>query len=133
MKLLATILVGLGLLVTVGFAQSGTFTAQPIQCGSLGLNPEASDLMVIKTGSPFTVPAGKILVITGVGRSTANTGNSAVHINGVSEAVVSTTFGTGSPSSPSIVALPLGLTAQAGDIVDAASSNGRVYGYLQDE
>ena len=99
--------------------------------------PTADQMVRIEqAGGPFTVPAGKILVITGLG-AIGDHGDSNLVIDGVlvAEANTDTPGGAGSSSTPSIRALPAGLTATAGQdvTVSAGGSGGIVLGYLVDE
>lgn len=93
--------------------------------------PHPRDMVQIRQGAPYSVPAGKRLVITGLGL-TDNLGYSLLLVNGQQEATVYTSCSNGGGST--INALPSGLTAAAGSIVEASggSGNARAWGYLAD-
>ncbi len=93
------------------------------------------DAVVVREGAPFTVPTGKLFVLTGLGRVSGSGSSAALKINGATE--LRTYNGSGNdPTEPTVRPLPPGLTANAGDVVDvdngASGSDGRAWGYLVD-
>lgn len=74
------------------------------------------DRVLLREGTPFIVPAGKLFVLTGMG-STGNYPNHSLRVNGVVEA----TGGTRSPHGTTIVEYPLGLVAASGSVVEVVN------------
>lgn len=95
--------------------------------------PRAQDMIQIKEGQPYPVPAGKVLVITALGTK-GGSNTSELDINGVNEVRINTNVNASSFAT--MFHLPPGLTAKSGDIVEpstGSSMNGRAWGYLVDE
>ena len=95
-------------------------------------DPDPHDFVMIREGTTYTVPAGKLFVATAVGQGNfvSSNDNSALRINGVREF-------EGGGGDRSVVDLPAGLSAAAGATVEATNGNGypddaRVWGYLID-
>lgn len=89
------------------------------------------DWVVIAFGVPFTVPEGKVLVVTGLGTSVPPAGGGIIklEVDGVDQ--VSTPSGT---NPTTIKEVPVGLAAAAGSTVAARGSTlARAWGYLVDE
>src|SRR5688572_20767542 len=85
--------------------------------------------VVIREGTPYVVPAGKLLVFTGLGTTLG--GIVGLYIDGGLE----TSASYGSAGNPSVVAIPPGLTAGAASVVTvgfSSSSTGRAWGFLID-
>ena len=77
--------------------------------------------------TPYTVPPGAILAITGVGTRGAGSCQTSLGVNG--DAVVTfTRVNDANVGSVSVYAVPTGLTAHAGDTLDLGC--GVIYGYL---
>lgn len=95
---------------------------------------QARDFVQIRQGQPYTVPTGKILVITALGNEVDNTAG-ILQVNGVTR--LRTFFANGGTGS-SVVEVPRGLTMVAGEVVEVLS-NGTQYpfsvawGFLGDE
>jgi hypothetical protein len=92
--------------------------------------PEPRDMVQIKQGTPYVVPAGKIFVLTGLGDAEA-LDYARLVVNGQIEAIISTGCSNGGGSS--LVAVPPGFTVQAGSTISAEATgtiNGRAWGYL---
>ena len=93
--------------------------------------PRPDQMMRIVNGT-FTVPADKIFVVTGVG-TTGSSGNHNLRINGVFLAQLVTNL---SDEVATIAPIPPGMTASAGDVVEALTTSGAasaiVLGYLAD-
>jgi hypothetical protein len=93
------------------------------------------EAVVVRDGTPYTVPVDKILVLTGLGRSSASPDSAFILIDGVKEVRL---VGGGSDFYESgIRPLPSGLTASAGSLVSVDSNDftikdGRAWGYLVD-
>jgi hypothetical protein len=138
-----SVLVGLGIatLAFVAMAQSPTPIDPVLHPRSL---PQpviaARDMVQIKEGTPFVVPASKILVITGLGRRTYSlNGVAQLSIDGVVEAEVTTGYfltngGYSASDTASIKALPVGLSVHEGSTVavSAGNTDARAWGYLAD-
>jgi len=88
--------------------------------------PDPRDMVQIRYPVPYTVPPGKLLVVTGVG-GTAFNGLDGLRVDGQMELQILQDH-TGNPSS--IVPVPLGFTIPAGSVVDAPWDGGRIWGYL---
>lgn len=88
-------------------------------------------MVVIKEGTPFVVPAGKILVVTSLG-ATANSVVVDLLIDGQREVQAVANIPTGGPAT--VGALPTGLTVRAGSSVEVLTGSiyGRAWGYLVD-
>lgn len=105
-------------------ASPQSFVAQPISTCC----PSPSDYIVIEGNVSYTVPAGRHLLITGVGRSADVTAASAIFINSVEQGRTRYTAGS---TAPTMVPWPAGLVADPGDVVEASpTSDARVYGIL---
>jgi hypothetical protein len=97
-------------------------------------SPHPSDMVQILEGTPYIVPNGKILVITAVGSvSTVALTEAQLLIGGAIVVKVASQSGVGQMSS--VIPVPVGLTASAGQVVtpeDLKSSlpHGRAWGYL---
>ena len=93
--------------------------------------PDPREMLIIREGTPFLVPPGKILVLTALGGLT----NSLVVdllIDGQKEDEAVANMPTA--NSGTMDPLPVGLTAHAGSTVEVASGSifGRAWGYLVD-
>ena len=96
--------------------------------------PHPIDMVQIKEGTPFTVPTGKVLAITGLGGTRINSFSIALYVNGTVEAstYISLTNGT---NDCLVAPVPSGLTALPGSVVhvtggEAAPDDARAWGYL---
>ena len=90
--------------------------------------PDPHDMVVIREeDGPYTVPPGKLFVLTGLG-GTPQCGSAAhLSVNGVPEVK--------SPLSDHVVGeVPIGFTAKGGDVLTFALNQGhaRAWGYLVD-
>jgi hypothetical protein len=95
------------------------------------------DFVNIRGDQPYVVPEGRLLVLTGGGKSN-NTGSLVLHVDGLTE-VYSTTWNTGTNyglAICSIIEFPRpGLVVQAGKTVTlgwSPDSTLRAWGYLVD-
>ena len=97
--------------------------------------PHPRDMVQIKEGTPFTVPGGKVFVLTGLGSAQAGTtGGAWVMVNGQVELSI-TSFAQGNTvgNVPSVGEIPTGLTSAPGSTLTVGSSvagTGRAWGYL---
>jgi hypothetical protein len=130
----------LALGIAFGFAcflSMGQTTITPAVLGStvrVEYMPHPRDMVQIRGGTPFTVPAGKLFVLTGIGNTEGGAGSSQIIgllVNGQREVV------TNSNSVPSVVPIPVGLTATSGSVVELTEVNGsqelsktRAWGFL---
>lgn len=97
--------------------------------------PHPRDMVQIKEGVPYTVPAGKIFVLTALGGS--GYGPRVLRVDGIEESLGgfynSATYSGVVPGN-SVVEVPIGFTARAGSIVDVGNGStggaGRAWGYL---
>jgi len=132
-------LAGAGLLGLILMASGAAQTPVPLQqiaTGQTGLIrvagiPDPRQMLVIREGTPFVVPAGKLLVITGLG----GTGSGVVaglRVDGVNQFAASGNLESG--NALSIRAVPPGFTVEAGLTVEVSSGTpfGRAWGYLVD-
>jgi hypothetical protein len=101
--------------------------------------PNPKTAVVVYGGSPYVVPAGKRLVVTGLGFATHQYNDVVLRINGIAEVAVSS---GGSASSavpvvvvPTIVPLAQNLVVSTGYTVTLTTnplSEARAWGYLID-
>jgi len=127
--LFCTLILGFSLLV------AGLLDSQSPSTGTTGttIAVHPRDYVEISVGNPFTVPTGKIFVLTALGRSVTSpsTGTSTITINGVQKGVIYTSINL--PHEPSVQPWPVSIFAVAGDVVDTPSNGGIGFGYLVDE
>ena len=97
--------------------------------------PHPRDMVQIEEGTPFTVPSGRILVVTGLGSNDYTlTGETRLSVNSAIELTQPTNGG--SYETPTVRAVPVGFSAKPGDVVSVDSSSGsagRAWGYLADQ
>ena len=94
--------------------------------------PDPRSMVVIREGTPFIVPPGKLLTITGLGGIASATG-ATVKVDGLNAFVAAANWSVG--SSCSVCPVPPGLAIQAGSSVTVDSGTGvlgRAWGYLVD-
>ncbi len=134
--------VGVALLAFVVMGQQVVSTGQaPLA----GLDPELTrppafavhprDFVQIKEGTPYTVPAGKLFVLTALGNTVAEM-HTELFVNGVAEAESSNAQSTG--NAVSMKRVPRGFAVAAGSVITltslwSAPDDGRAWGYLADE
>ncbi len=127
----ASLVLGLifGVLILISMSQTPPLNARTVNVQYL---PDPRDMVQIREGTPYTVPAGKVLVITGLGAtSTTSSNNVGLNIDGQVE--LQTYTAALSADTPSVHPVPQGFTAQAGSTVAIAgggSNNGRAWGYI---
>lgn len=103
--------------------------------GPLAVSHPRNWVIIREPDGPYTVPADMILVLTALGDQTGKDDGIYLKINGVQE-VKRTGYGSASSdtASPTVHALPTGLSAGPGSVVTVSSSftRGRAWGYLVD-
>ena len=93
--------------------------------------PDPRQMVVIKEGTPFVVPAGKILAVTGLGGA-AQGAVVTVWVDGTREVQAWAELSYG--NAVTVREVPPGLVVQAGStvLVDSGTLLGRAWGYLAD-
>lgn len=115
--------------VLLSMSQVSSYDAPP----RVEYGPHPRDMVQIKEGTPYVVPAGKQLVLTGLG--TTSTGSTLVTllVGGEPELRSYSWFGQVG-AQVSVGAVPTGFTVQAGTTVQAADGqpglDARAWGYL---
>jgi hypothetical protein len=124
-----------GVLILVSMSQAPPLNARNVNVQYL---PDPRDYVQIREGVPYTVPAGKLLVMTALGQAAlppcgTEPPRTALKINGLQEATSwSGTCGGGGDLS-SVIRVADGFTAAAGSIVEVESipaGAGRIWAYL---
>jgi hypothetical protein len=126
-------LVGALLAAVVFLSMAQTTVGTPLR---VEYQAHPRDMVQINGSTPYTVPQGKLLVITGVGSVlNAAVTSSALSVNGQVEARA--TFflqGNAVGAVPSMATFPSGLTAGSGSVVSVVDNanpvDGRAWGYL---
>ncbi len=95
--------------------------------GEGGCCIDYAQAVTIRTGTPYTVPTGKVLVLQSLGRFSTTAGYSGFSIDGNVTALVFI-----DNSEDTVRTLPNGMTAAAGSSVTANSTDGILFGYLID-
>jgi hypothetical protein len=94
----------------------------------LDYQPAPEDMLSIASGPPWTVPPGRILVVTAIGsvEPSPGTGLATLSANGVIE------LASTGPRIASMVRVPRGCAFGAGTAIQVSSStgSGRLWGYL---
>jgi hypothetical protein len=100
--------------------------------------PHPRDMVQIKEGAPYVVPASKLFVLTGLGDNFGGCPGTVLYVNGQQE--VTRVEGAGVfPAYCSIIPTPPGFTAQAGSTITVSVTagcsppQGRAWGYLADQ
>lgn len=115
-----------GLMLVMAQSAPGFNQAVRVQYG-----PHPRDMVQIKEGIPFVVPAGRILVVTGLGDVVGSGGAKWLIVNGQNELSMTPVF---AQTPPSVAAVPTGLTFSAGSVCEVLGGAGtaRAYGYLSE-
>lgn len=98
--------------------------------------PDPTQMLLIREGTPFVVPQGKILVLTGLGGSNhlgANTLEVTLRVDGLDEVAASIRMPYGQGTT--IADAPPGFSLRAGATVEVLSQTGTIgcaWGYLAD-
>lgn len=112
-------------------SESSSPSANPIY-PRIEYSPRASDVVELRQGTSFTVPQGKVLVVTSIGRTTFGGGVIGVTVDGVLEISADLSFGG---YSASVGPVPQGFAVPAGSVVLVTNTqgiNGVAWGYLAD-
>lgn len=132
MKLhLPSVLASLGVvLLVVLLSSQGTLVASGFR---IEFMPHPRDMVQIREGTAFVVPAGKLFVLTGLGAIMP--GPRALRVNGVQELSAGWHEpGPGIAEVVTVAPVPLGFTVAAGSTVEvgagAPNGPGRAWGYL---
>lgn len=93
--------------------------------------PDPRDMVQIRQGTPYLVPAGNVFVLTGLGSNgVPPTGSVDLAVNGQQELVASGQISGANSVNP----LPAGFSVQAGATIQVLPNNtgtwGRAWGYL---
>jgi hypothetical protein len=98
-------------------------------------DPHPRDYVILRGNQPYTVPSGRLLVLTSAGRNDTWSMSVTVWVDGVQEVYV-VGFGTGngwSVSTSSVIDLGApGLVVQSGQVVEMFAEADRAWGYLVD-
>src|SRR5262245_25125751 len=91
--------------------------------------PHPRDMVQVREGVPYTVPPGRILVPTALGKTNGFGFLPALVVNGQTEATV---IANGADSTSSIIQLSPGMSIPAGSVVTVTggAGDGRAWGYL---
>jgi hypothetical protein len=123
----------LGVIGLMSMAQSPTNMLDHVV---VGYGPAPRDMVVIKEGSPYTVPGGRTFVLTGLGDISGCTGGTALYVDSQEEeraGVIAGVVASASTVSP----VPTGFAVSAGHTISltaACGTNaGRAWGYLANE
>lgn len=96
--------------------------------------PHPRDMVQVKQGTPYTVPPGKLFVLTGLGGAD-NLGYSQLSVDGASEAAVMATCSNGGGST--VASVPSGFTVPGGSTISVVTTSGggqsRAWGYLANQ
>jgi len=116
----------------------------PVELKTVDTNPVGSFLhprnsVRIREGTPFTVPVGKLIVLTSMGSIEVSSAvqNTVLTIDGVDEAVVRYSTTQMSTATSTVTPLPEGLVAGEGQVVavaelDPTDEAGVAWGFLVD-
>ena len=136
-----SLLVGIGfaLLGLVAMGQMPAVNRPAAQHDSMYLQvAHPRDWVVIEEGVPYTVPTGKLLVITALGDQMGSCGATYLDFNGA-RALTGITVACSQNYTEGTVFMeevPVGLRASSGDVVSVAhqitAGVGRAWGYLVD-
>lgn len=116
-------------------SQGGSTPAGVIPLLRIEVVPHPRDMIQIREGSPFTVPVGKILVLTALGTNTGGGSSDSVQylVDGQQDGQT-TAWRNPTVSPVSMTELPEGRSIQAGSTVAVqstlAANAGRLWGYV---
>jgi len=137
-----SLLVGAALIVVVGLTVSAVLPGGPAgrdaQLVTIDGQPAARDMVIIRQGAPYTVPAGKILVVSSIGRNNVgNPPNASYTLEIYVDDIPSGGRYLGDSDNVVFVSLgeiPGGLPAWNGSIVrvESNSTDGMAIGHLED-
>jgi len=99
--------------------------------------PHPRDMVQVIQGVTYTVPPGRIFVLTALGTGEGTSARAALKVNGlpVQSTGMAASGYNGALVGNSVVASPTGLTAKAGDVLEVwnysiGSDAARAWGYL---
>lgn len=124
----------LGGVVLFSMAQSAAPTYATVRMQYM---PHPRDMVQIEEGTPYTVPAGKLFVLTGLGSKYGMGGFVTLLVDGVDEPTANSTVSS-SATATSVAHVTLGLAGQPGSVIDLVGGvsypdDGRAWGYPADE
>lgn len=129
----ASLAVGLvlGCITLLSMSQASSHTSTRIEIG-----PLPRDMVQVQEGVPFTVPPGRIFVLTALGTNAE--GNSSELVSLLANAVVvarSSTWLNGSAAPLSVASVPRGQAIGAGSVISVVTSSpapfrGQAWGFL---
>ena len=128
----------LGLVVLVSMGQ---VSVAPVNIARVEYYARPQDMVQIRQGVPYAVPAGKLFVLTALGTNLATPndhGEARLFVDGQrSCSMPVTTNSSQTPSISSIAPVPLGPTFSAGSVLTVVASDpwlsARAWGYLSSE
>ena len=129
---LVLVVAAIGLAFAVGAQGQGVISPHNVLIEYM---PHPRDMVQIVDGQPFTVPSGKILVLTAIGD--ANTASSIqLKVDGVFRFKLANAGYSETPLT--MFPIPQGMTVQSGGLVEVVGGSGGVgntwaWGYLGDE
>lgn len=108
----------------------------PIPVGQprIEYGPHPRDMVQIKQGSPYVVPAGRLFVLTGIGNADG-LGHSSLSVDGVTQLTHYTSCSNG--GGPTVGSVPSGFTVAPGSMIElnthSGSGQARAWGYLANQ
>ena len=93
--------------------------------------PHPRDMVQIKEGTPYTVPVGRIFVLTGLGSTLTASGLTFFKVNGEDLLIGGWSGGVGGQTA-TVAPIPMGCTVAGGSVISLVSGagQGRAWGYL---
>ena len=137
---LPSVVVGLGIAALIGVTMGQQGIGPPgvdVRILEPTLDDPVRNAVIVVEGQPYTVPSGRLLVLTAMGSSQVNTGSSStsLRINGTQHADA---WWPTSDATTSILPLPSPLVAPSGTTVEVINGapgvpdDARAWGYLAD-
>ena len=133
LSLLVGLVSGVGGLLLMSQSAVTTLPTARVEVG-----PHPRDMVQIRGGTPYTVPPGKIFVLTGIGNEAGVVGSPQVVgllVNGARELTVA----AATNMSPSVKDVPTGFSVLWGSTIEVVEISGsqeplkpRAWGYLSD-
>jgi hypothetical protein len=105
----------------------------PVGPPRIEYGPNPRDMVQIREGMPYVVPAGKLFVLTGLGMA-GNLGFTSLTVNGQTEAASYTGCSNGGPAT--VAPMSPGFSVTAGSTIDISghgSGEARAWGYLSNQ
>jgi hypothetical protein len=129
----ASLLAGAALAVLAFVSMAPAPVQQPSSPAPLGMVP-ARNMVQIKEGTPYTVPVGVYLVVTGVGSNSVGGCGITLFVNGGVECTCYPALPgctNDSIEARSVVPIPTGFALPAGSVITLSGGGGRAWGYLE--